>query len=110
MSQVRLVHASQALLSFTHLAPKTAVFEFGLTNDARFPQFEDTLTAALTAAGVAHTYHWSKNSGITPQRLDAMYGATRVAKWRAARQQVFGNDAALMHVFDNEHLVRAGLA
>ncbi len=109
MSQVRLVHPSQALLGFTNLGPKTAIFEFGLANDSKFPIFEEKLAAALTAAGVAYTFHWSKNSGIDSQRLAAMYGATRVAKWRAARKQVFKNDTALMRVFDNDHLARAGL-
>jgi len=109
MSQVRLVHPSQALLGFTHLGPKTAVFEFGLANDSKFPIFEEKLAAALTAAGVAYTFHWSKNSGIDSQRLAAMYGATRVAKWRAARKQVFKNDTALMQVFENDHLARTGL-
>lgn len=109
MSQVRVVHPSPALLSFTHLGPKTVIFEFGLANDPTFAQFERHLTDALTAAGVVYTFHWSKNSGITPQRLDAMYGPTRVAKWRAARQRVFHDDRALMQVFENEHLVRSGL-
>lgn len=109
MSQVRLVHPSRALLGFTCLGPKTAVFEFGLANDSAFPIFEQTLTEKLVSAGIAYTLHWSKNSGIDPQRLDAMYGPTRVGKWRAARQKIFQNDAALMEVFNNEHLERAGL-
>jgi len=110
MAQVRVVHPSRALLGFTYLGPKTVVFEFGLANDSRYPLFEQNLISELTAAGVGHTAHWSKNSGIDPQRLDAMYGATRVNTWKAARQTVFKNDSALMSVFDNDHLVRAGLA
>ena len=106
MSQVRVVHPSRALLGFTWLEPKTAVFEFGLVNDATFPLFEKNLTDRLTQAGVAYTFHWSKNSGIDPQRLDAMYGAPRVAKWLAARKRVFENDRARMAVFENEHLRR----
>src|ERR1700694_4651959 len=35
MSQVRIVGSSKALLSFTSLEPRTAVFEFGLANDTR---------------------------------------------------------------------------
>jgi len=109
MAQVRVVHASRALLGFTYLGPKTAVFEFGLANDSRFAAFENNLARALTAAHVAYTFHWSKNSGIDAQRLNAMYGASRVAKWREARKRVFKNDTALLQVFDNDHLVRAGL-
>lgn len=110
MSQVRVVHPSQALLGFTTLEPKTAVFEYGLTNDETFPEFENELTSALAAAGVDYRLHWSKNSGIDPQRLAHMYGAARIEKWRQARNKVFKNDAALMQVFDNDHLARAGLA
>ena len=66
MSQVRVVHLSQALLGFTHLGPKTVIFEFGLVHDATFAEFEQQLTERLKAAGVAYTFHWSKNSGIDP--------------------------------------------
>lgn len=110
MSQVRLVHPSRALLGFTSLAPKTAVFEFGLPNDDSFPAFEENLTQALTAAGVGYTLHWSKNSGISAQRLVDMYGAVRIARWLAARERIFNNDTDLMRVFNNAHLVRAGLS
>ncbi|CAN5629778.1 hypothetical protein BH23GEM10_BH23GEM10_00020 [soil metagenome] len=110
MSQVRLVHPSRALLGFTYPGPKTAVFEFGLLNDSRYPKFERNLTDALASAGVLYTMHWSKNSGVDPARLDAMYGADRITRWRNARRRAFDNDAALMKVFENDHLVRAGLA
>jgi FAD/FMN-containing dehydrogenase len=110
MSQVRVVHPSKALLGFTHLGPKTAVFEFGLPNDPTFPAFEEKVTERLKAAGLKYTLHWSKNSLVDPPRLEEMYGAARVTKWRAARQRVFKNDTALMQVFENDHLVRAGLA
>ena len=110
ISQVRVVGSSKALLGFTSLEPKTAVFEFGLANDERARRFEDTLIAALTARGVAYTLHWSKNSGIDRQRLYAMYGSERVAKWCRARRRVFKNDTSLMKLFDNDHVARAGLA
>lgn len=110
MSQVRVVAPSPATLSFTQLGPKTVVFEFGLTHNATYPQFENNLVKAFNAAGIRYTFHWSKNSGIDPQRLQEMYGADRVNRWKAARQRVFKNDAAQMRVFDNQHLVRAGLA
>ena len=109
VSQVRVVHPSRALLGFTYLGPKTVVFECGLANDDTYPEFEDTLTRELTAAGVGYTFHWSKNSGIAPARLEAMYGGDRIRRWREARSRVFGGDDALMRVFDNEHVVRAGL-
>lgn len=109
MAQVRTVHPSSALFSFTQLAPKTCVFEFGLVNDDSFGRFERTLLQELRAAGVATTSHWSKNSGIDPVRLEEMYGAAKVATWKEARRRVFGHDLARMRVFDNAHLERAGL-
>jgi hypothetical protein len=109
ISQVRLVNQSKALLGFTQLGPKTAVFEFGLKTGPTFQQFENKLTAALTAAGIRYTLHWSKNAGIDPQKLNTMYGADRIARWRAARRRVFNDNQTLMRVFENDHLVRAGL-
>jgi hypothetical protein len=110
MSQVRVVHPTRALLGFTGLAPKTVIFEFGLTDDARFPRFESALLGELENAGIRYTLHWSKNSGIDAARLETMYGTERITRWRNARARVFDNDAALQAVFDNEHLRRAGLA
>ena len=110
MSQVRFLHPSKALLGFTYLPPKTCVFEYGLANDATFPAFEEKVTEALKAEGIPYTLHWSKNSLVDPARLQEMYGADRVTRWREARKRVFKNDAALMKVFENDHLVRAGLA
>jgi hypothetical protein len=109
ISQVRLVHPSQALLGFTYRGPKTAVFEFGLVNDKRFPEFERELTTALKAANVPYTFHWSKNSGLDRDAVLHMFGADRVNRWRAARDRVFQGDAALRRAFDSAHLDRAGL-
>src|SRR5690606_8554356 len=108
--QVRLVHPSRALLGFTCHAPKTAVFEFGLGLNDRFPLFERTLTRALRAAGVPYTFHWSKNSGLDREEVLHMYGADRIGRWRAARERVFDGDASLRRVFDSAQLERAGLA
>jgi hypothetical protein len=110
ISQVRLVHRSEATLGFTQHEPKTAVFEVGLINDDRFPEFEQRMDAAFREAGIRFTMHWSKNSGIDPQKLDYMYGPVKIASWKAARQAVFGNDATLMRMFESDAMVRAGLA
>jgi hypothetical protein len=110
ISQVRLVHRSQATLGFTQHEPKTAVFEVGLINDDTFPEFEGRLDQALRKAGIRYTMHWSKNSGIDPDKLDYMYGAAKIASWKAARRAVFGDDATLMRTFETDAMVRAGLA
>jgi FAD binding domain len=108
--QVRLCRASQATLAFTQHEPITAVFELGMIHDDRFAEFERRLDAAFRKAGIRYTLHWSKNSGIDPDKLEYMYGATKIASWKAARQVVFGNDATLMKTFDTDVMVDAGLA
>ncbi|MGE5527397.1 MAG: FAD-binding protein [Methanosarcina sp.] len=110
INQVRLCRASTATLAFTQHEPITAVFEFGMVHDERFPEFERRLDAAFRKAGINYTMHWSKNSGIDPDKLEYMYGAAKVARWKAARQKVFGNDQSLMQVFESDAMVEAGLA
>jgi FAD/FMN-containing dehydrogenase len=110
INQVRLCRASHATLGFTQHEPITAVFEFGMIHDDRFPEFERRLDAAFREAGVRYTMHWSKNSGISPDQLEYMYGAKKIASWKAARRAVFGNDAGLMKVFETDAMVDAGLA
>ncbi len=108
--QVRLVHPSRALLGFTYHEPKAVVFELGVVRNAKYPVFEEKLREALTAAGVPYTHHWSKNAELKPETVVAMYGQDRVDRWKAARRRVFGGDAALQEMFNNDHLLRCGLA
>jgi hypothetical protein len=110
ISQVRLCRSSEATLGFTQHEPKTAVFEVAMINDERFPEFERRIDAALRAAEIRYTMHWSKNSGIEPDKLDYMYGAAKIASWKAARRAVFGDDATLMKTFETDAMERAGLA
>jgi hypothetical protein len=110
ISQVRLVHPSKALLGFTTHSPKTAVFEFGLANDSQFPLFERALTDELKARNVKYTFHWSKNSGVDLEAVVHMYGRDRIARWKRARDLLFRYNSRYKRVFDNSHLVRAGLA
>ena len=110
INQVRLCRASTGTLAFTQHEPITAVFEFGMIHDERFDEFERRLDAAFRAAGIRYTMHWSKNSGIDPDKLEYMYGAERIASWKAARRKVFGDDATLMRTFETGAMVEAGLA
>ena len=110
INQVRLCRASQATLAFTQHEPITAVFEFGMIHDERFPEFERRLDEAFRKAEIRYTMHWSKNSGIDPDKLDYMYGAAKIASWKAARQAVFAGDASLMETFQTDAMVEAGLA
>jgi FAD/FMN-containing dehydrogenase len=110
INQVRLCRASTATLSFTQHEPITAVFEFGMIHDERYPLFERRLDAAFREAGISYTMHWSKSSGIDPDKLEYMYGAPKIASWKAARQKVFGGDESLMKLFETDAMVEAGLS
>jgi hypothetical protein len=109
ISQVRFVAPSKATLGFTRHGPRTTVFEYGLINNASFPKFEQKMDVAMRAAGIAYTMHWSKNSGISAEKVRHMYGEDRVNRWIQARRRVFKNDQALMKVFENDALIRGGL-
>lgn len=110
IGQVRLVHPTKAVLGFTSVTPKTAVFEWGFVNDDRFVKFEEKLQIELRSKGVPYRFHWSKNSGINPEALKVMYGDARIKKWKAARTKAFDGKTNLMDVFKNAQLERAGLA
>ena len=72
-------------------------------------KFENELRRRFADAGIAHTLHWSKNSGLTAAQIRRMYGEERVTKWLAARDLVFDKDPKLKKVFDSPHTVRGGL-
>lgn len=108
--QVRLCRASTGTLAFTQHEPITAVFELAMIHDERYPEFEHRLDQAFRKAGIRYTMHWSKNSGISPDKLKYMYGDARINSWKAARSAVFGSDATLMRLFETDAMVEAGLA
>ena len=110
INQVRLCRASAGTLAFTQHEPITAVFEFGMIHDERFPEFERRLDEAFRRAKIRYTMHWSKNSGITREKLAYMYDAAKIASWKAARGAVFGNDSSLMKLFETDAMKEAGLA
>jgi hypothetical protein len=107
--QVRICKASTGTLAFTQHEPMTAVFEVGMVHDERFPEYERRLDEAFRQAGIGYTLHWSKNSGITPEKLEHMYGAAKIASWKAARRTVFDNDERLMKLFETDAMREAGL-
>jgi hypothetical protein len=108
--QVRLCRASTGTLAFTQHAPITAVFEIGMIHDERFIEYERRLDEEFQKAGIRYTMHWSKNSGIRPDKLTYMYGNAKIESWKAARRKVFNNDPRLMKLFDTDAMVEAGLA
>src|SRR5262249_34067250 len=103
--QVRLCNASTGTLDFTQHAPITAVVEVGMIHDERFPEYERRLDEEFQKAGIRYTMHWSKNSGIRPDKLTYMYGNAKIESWKAARRKVFNNDQRLMKLFDTDAMV-----
>jgi FAD/FMN-containing dehydrogenase len=110
INQVRVCRASTGTLAFTQHEPITAVFEYGMLHDEKYPEFERRLDEAFRKAGIRYTMHWSKNSGIDPAKLEYMYGTRKIASWKAARRAVFGNDHTLMKLFETDTMKEAGLA
>jgi hypothetical protein len=89
--------------------PRAIVFEFGITNDAKYPEFEELLISRLKAANIRYTLHWSKNARVDKARLIEMYGEPKIDTWKKSRLSVFNNQIALMEVFNNPHLRKAEL-
>jgi hypothetical protein len=110
MCQARVVHPTRSMLGFTRHSPKTIIFEFAMAKGKRHANFEKELRRRFAEAGIPHTFHWSKNSGLTAAQIREMYGEERVRKWLAARDFVFDNKPELKKVFDSPHTVRGGLA
>jgi FAD/FMN-containing dehydrogenase len=77
INQVRLCRASTATLGFTQHEPITAVFEFGMIHDERYPEFERRLDAAFREAGISYTMHWSKTPASTPRNSSTCTGGRK---------------------------------
>lgn len=107
--QTRTVSPGNAVLGFTPHLPRAIVFEFGITNDAKYPKFEELLISRLRTAKIKYTLHWSKNSLVDKQRMLEMYGQARIDTWKKSRATLFNNETELMAVFNNPHLKLAEL-
>ncbi|GEO10821.1 FAD-binding protein [Segetibacter aerophilus] len=107
--QTRTVHPGHAVFGFTNHSPRAIVFEFGISNDAKYPKFEELLINRLKAQNIKYTLHWSKNSLVDKARLMEMYGQAKIDTWKKSRATLFNNEKELMEIFNNPHLKQAGL-
>lgn len=107
--QTRTVAPGKATFGFTNHLPRAIIFEFGITNDAKYSDFEELLISRLKAANIKYTLHWSKNSLVNKTRLLEMYGQANIDIWKKSRATLFKNDADLMDIFTNPHLQLANL-
>lgn len=114
---VRFVPRSRALLGFTRFA-QTCVIDLDAPSGDASRDLVRRFWARLEREGIPFAVHWGKlerdlrtvlEGDGSPTPVQRMYGADTVRRWQEARTRVFGGDATLMRVFDNEFLERAGL-
>ena len=108
--QTRTVGCGNATLGFTNHLPRAIIFEFGITNDKKYAEFEESLISRLKAANIRYTLHWSKNSLVDKTRIVEMYGQTKIDTWKKSRATLFNNNVELMEIFNNAHLTGAVLS
>lgn len=107
--QARVVHPGETTFGFTNHFPRAVVFEFGIVNTSKYPEFEELLLNNFRGSGIKFTLHWSKNSLVNPARLEEMYGQSKIDTWKKSRYLLFENNRELIEVFNNVHLKGAGL-
>ena len=107
--QARIVKPGKATFGFTNHSPRAVIFEFGIVNTSKYPEFEELLLSKLREANIHYRLHWSKNALVDPRRLDEMYGASNATIWKKSRYSLFNNRQELVDVFNNDHLRIAGL-
>ncbi|MEO6831304.1 MAG: FAD-binding protein [Chitinophagaceae bacterium] len=101
----RFVKKSQALMAFTHFDP-TCVLELDGVQGPATDRFYNAVWNALEAAGIPYTFHWGKMNGMTPQRLQKMYG-NNLQRFTAARSRLM--DANALLAFSNDAYKTWGL-
>lgn len=85
----RFVPASEATLAFTAF-PVTCAIELPAVNEAETLQLYRDIWKALQDDGIAYTLHWGQACEFGVRHVTAMYGASRVQAWRAARNALLG--------------------
>lgn len=104
---LRFVKGTQALLGFTRFA-QTCVLEMDGVDSKTSRLFFAKMWDTLDALQVPFTMHWGKiNFGLSPQRVQKMYGAAAINTWKACRHQLL--DAPASKVFSNAFLSQCGL-
>ncbi|MEP7142017.1 MAG: hypothetical protein ABI707_04055 [Ferruginibacter sp.] len=107
--QARIVKPGSATFGFTNHSPRAVVFEFGIVNTSKYPEFESLLLNKFREENIHYSLHWSKNSLVDSSRLEEMYGPSNVLIWKKSRYALFNNQSEIMDIFNNEHLKIAGL-
>lgn len=104
---LRWVKKTPATLGFTQF-PITCVLELDGITSKLTTKFLKRVWDALEAEGIRYTMHWGKiNSGLTADRVRAMYTNEQVDAWLLARQQLL--DTPTRAVFTNKFMETCGL-
>jgi hypothetical protein len=104
---LRFVKGTEAMLGFTHFK-KTCVLEMDGVDAKSSRNFFEKIWNRFEELGIPYTLHWGKiNFVLNKERVERMYGANVVSKWKNCRQQLL--DEATRKVFTNDFMVRCGL-
>lgn len=104
---LRWVKQTEATLGFTQF-PITCVLELDGIDSTLTTKFLKRVWDTLEAEGIRYTMHWGKiNTGLTADRVRAMYTDDQVDAWLTARQELL--DAPTRAVFTNEFMETCGL-
>ncbi len=104
---IRFVKGTRATLGFTRW-PDTCVVELDGADAHVNHLFTRRLAEKLEEKDITYTVHWGKiNRILTPQRLEKMYGASRIRQWKKQRSRIMGPEAQLS--FNNAFMEQCGL-
>lgn len=99
---LRFVRGSSQFLALTRF-PVTCTIELPIANTNETQALFQSVWDALDAEGITHTLHWGQANGLAPgeanraknaERVDKMYGADAVARWKKARRTLLGATGA----------------
>jgi hypothetical protein len=94
----RFVKKTDAMLGFTKF-PITCIVEMDGVFNKRSLAYCNTVWDELEKLKIPFTCHWGKQTKLTPQRIQKMYGAAIIKKWMKIRTSLM--DADSLKVFTN---------
>lgn len=104
---LRYVKGTDALLGFTHFK-QTAVLEVDGIYSNKGVSFLNKVWKKLETNNIPFAMHWGKINDINPQKVQKMYGDTKITQWKTARETLL--NAETREVFTNDFLEQAGLS
>ena len=104
---MRFVKGTEATIGFTRFA-NSCVFEMDGIDAPLTRKFFEAVWSRLEKAKLPYTLHWGKlNFILNEQRVEQMYGAEKVASWKACREALL--DGPTRRIFTNDFMKQCGL-